>query len=81
MSLHLAIQKVVEFLNKYKADRKNTCVVTLDLQSAFNNIWWYTVLYELAEEGCPRNLYQLVKSYVSDRKIRLQKESGWITRS
>jgi hypothetical protein len=56
-------------------------LVSLDVKCAFDAAWWPALLNGLKDNGCPKNLYNLAKSYFSQRSailatnsIRLQKE-------
>lgn len=41
--------------------------VFLDISGAFDNAWWPLVLFNLKMAGCPRMLYNIICSYLSDR--------------
>ena len=46
----------------------NVVVMTsLDVQGAFDAAWWPAILNNLRNLECPRNLYNLTRSYFSDR--------------
>jgi len=56
-------------------------LVGLDVKDAFDAAWWPNILKSLQDCGCPRNLYYLTKSYLSQRtailstnSIRMEKE-------
>ena len=38
-------------------------------KGAFNNLGWRSILQTLVKIGCPRNIYQLVRSYLQDRRV------------
>ena len=42
-------------------------MISLDVLGAFDAAWWPSILYNLRRHGCPRNLYNLTRSYFSDR--------------
>ena len=44
-----------------------TIIVTLDVRGAFDSAWWPNILKTLKDFNCPRNLYYLTKSYLSQR--------------
>jgi hypothetical protein len=33
-----------------------TAIISLDVEGAFNSAWWPSILKNLKESGCPRNL-------------------------
>jgi len=56
-------------------------IVSLDVQGAFDAAWWPGILNELRKYKCPKNLYELTKSYFSQRiaswstiSLRMDKE-------
>ena len=40
-------------------------IVRLDVQGAFDAAWWPGILNEIRKYKCPKNLYELTKSYYS----------------
>jgi len=42
-------------------------LVSLDIKDAFDAAWWPSILKTLKEFNCPKNLYNLAKSYLSER--------------
>lgn len=53
--------------------RQEKYVVALlfDISGAFDNLWWPSILPSLKQRGCPRNLYRLIASYLSNRKVQI----------
>ena len=49
-----------------------TVLVSLDVEGAFNSAWWTSILKSLNDSGCPRNLKNLTKSYLSKGLATLQ---------
>ncbi|KAK9737021.1 Reverse transcriptase (RNA-dependent DNA polymerase) [Popillia japonica] len=47
-------------------------IVSLDVKGAFNATWWPAILKSLKGSKCPKNLYELSKSYFSNRLANLQ---------
>lgn len=57
-----------------RIDFKNIVIlvsVSLDIEGAFDNAWWPSLKQQLIARKCPRNLYALVDSYLSERKIKV----------
>ncbi|GFG35110.1 hypothetical protein Cfor_01406, partial [Coptotermes formosanus] len=46
-------------------------LVSLDVKGAFDAAWWPSTLKTLKELKCPKNLYNLAKSYFSERTATL----------
>jgi hypothetical protein len=42
-------------------------LVSLDVKGTFDAAWWPSILNALKEFNCPKNLYNLAKSYFSGR--------------
>jgi len=49
-----------------------TAVASLDVRGAFDGAWWPFILHNLKELKCPRNLFNLSRSYFSDRTASLR---------
>ena len=41
----------------------------LDISGAFNNVWWLLVFKSLRERGCPRKVFDVLKSYFDNRRV------------
>jgi len=46
-------------------------IVSIDVKGAFDAAWWPSILKQLRELKCPKNLYNLSASYFSNRKALL----------
>jgi hypothetical protein len=46
-------------------------IVSLDVKGAFDAPWWPSILKQLRELKCPKNLYNLSAGYFSSRKATL----------
>jgi len=75
-----AVMAVKEFVEEGFRIGKVTAIVSLDVEGAFNSSWWPSILKSLKESGCPQNLYNITKSFFSQRtaslltNIRLERE-------
>jgi hypothetical protein len=76
-----AIMTVKEFVQERFSIGKITGTVSLDVEGAFNSAWWPSVLKNLQESGCPRNLFNLTKNYFSQRKANLATHNITIERA
>jgi hypothetical protein len=47
-------------------------LVSLDVKGAFNSARWPNILKSLKVSGCPQNLYNLTRSYFSQRQATLK---------
>lgn len=47
------------------------CGISLDIKAAFDSAWWTLILAQLQYWRCPLNIYQLVRDYLSNRKVVL----------
>jgi hypothetical protein len=63
-----AIKHLIDMANKHKKTGF-LLVIILDIRAAFDNCWWPHILKQLKRKRCPKNLYKLVQSYLSDRYV------------
>lgn len=49
-------------------DDKVVLGVFADISGAFDNAWWPWILHQLRVWGCPKNLFRVLRSYLSERK-------------
>ena len=76
-----AIMAVKTFVQEGFSRGEITVTVSLDVEGAFNSAWWPSVLKNLQESGCPRNLFNLTKNYFSQRKATLATNNITIERA
>jgi hypothetical protein len=75
-----AILAVKDFIEEGLLQRHITILVSLDVKSAFDAAFWPSIIYSLKELNCPENLYNLAKSYFSERKVTLYSNNNEIER-
>lgn len=65
----------------------DSCLIMLDVKAAFKNSWWPLIYSQLGNMGCPRNMYRLVRSFLSERSVlyrtafsplERQYDKGWL---
>ena len=66
---------VKEYLEEGMSEGHIAILVSLDVEGAFDAAWWPSILKTLQEFKCPKNLYNLAKSYFSDRTATLSMNS------
>jgi hypothetical protein len=62
-----AVMAVKGFVEKALAAGDIIALISLDVKGAFDAVWWPSILNGLKEYNCSKNLYNLSKSYFSDR--------------
>ena len=62
---------VKEYLEEGMREGYIAILVSLDVKGAFDAAWWPSILNILKEFNCPKNLYNLAKSYFSGRRAIL----------
>jgi hypothetical protein len=67
-----AIMALKEYAEEGFSSGEVTVLVSLDVEGTFNSAWWPSILKGLKDSGCPRNLQNLMKSYLSKRLAMLQ---------
>jgi hypothetical protein len=55
------------FVQSHLQQRNIVIITSLDVQGAFDVAWWPSILYNLRRLQCPKNLYNLTRSYLSER--------------
>ncbi|KAG7304756.1 hypothetical protein JYU34_010112 [Plutella xylostella] len=66
-----ALYDLVEHLREGINSKNIVILISLDIEGAFDNAWWPALKHQLTKKRCPRNLYEMVCSYLSDRKIKV----------
>jgi len=67
-----AIMALKDYIEEGFRSGEVTVLVSLDVEGAFKSAWWPSILKSLNDSGCPRNLQNLTKSYLSKRLETLQ---------
>jgi hypothetical protein len=62
---------VKEIIGENLKQKNCISVVGLDVQGAFDAVWWPSILRNLKELKCPKNLFNLSGSYFSNRMASL----------
>jgi hypothetical protein len=75
-----AAMLVKEYVEEGLEHGQIAIIVSLDVSSAFDNVWWPTILNTLKEFKCPQNLYNLVKSYLSQRTAEISTNTTRVER-
>jgi hypothetical protein len=58
---------VKQYALSHIQQRNYVIMVSLDVQGEFDAAWWPSILYNLRALNCLRNLYNLARSYFSER--------------
>lgn len=66
-----ALYDLVEHIKKGVNSKNIVLLVSLDIEGAFDNAWWPALKDNLAKKRCPTNLYEMVNSYLNDRKVKV----------
>ena len=66
-ALHTAIQ----FIKDAKRSKHQVIGVSLDIKAAFDNAWWPCLKEGLRKSNCPRNIFVVIKSYLTERRVSL----------
>jgi len=62
---------VKEFIGETLNHKNCISVVSLDVRGALDAAWWPSILLNLKELKCPKNLFNLSRSYFSNRTASL----------
>jgi hypothetical protein len=66
-----ALHRTIEFIKRGYTRKGFTIVVSFDISNAFNTCWWPKILTQLVAKKCPKNLFNTVRSYFSNRRAKL----------
>ncbi|XP_061719986.1 uncharacterized protein LOC133527111 [Cydia pomonella] len=66
-----ALNRAVNNIKHYKSKQKLVVAISLDIEGAFDHAWWPALLSRLRAVHCPRNIYNIIYSYLTDRKVVL----------
>lgn len=66
-----AIHNALEQINKHKSNNEHVIVASLDIKSAFDNAWWPAIFHRLRTIDCPKNIYNILLSYITNRKVQI----------
>ena len=55
-----AVYEVVEWMKDTLRSQKFSLLVSLDISREFNCTWCLKILKQLAEKGCPMNIFKLI---------------------
>ncbi|KAH7985402.1 hypothetical protein HPB49_026442 [Dermacentor silvarum] len=68
-SASLALYVLKQRLLSLKASKTPAVLISLDFQGAFDTVWHAAVLFFLRRHRCPANLYHLLCSFLSGRRV------------
>jgi hypothetical protein len=71
---------VKEFVEDGLREGLITILVSLDVKGASDAAWWPSILKTLKDFNCPRNLYYLTKSYLSQRTAVMSTNTNQVGR-
>jgi hypothetical protein len=67
--------EIKNYVMKGLADGEAIALISLDVKGAFDVAFWPSILNGLRECACPKNLYNLTKSYFRNRTAILSSNS------
>ncbi|KFM66622.1 Hypothetical protein in type-1 retrotransposable element R1DM, partial [Stegodyphus mimosarum] len=76
-TLH-ALKAVRDQIIDNRSTGYHTAFVSIDLKSAFDTLWWPAILQALREAKCPKNIYQTIQHYLSNRHLVMPYNSGFV---
>ena len=76
-----AAMAVKQYALSHIQQKKYIIMVSLDVQGAFDVAWWPSILCNLHAFNCPRNLYNLARSYFSERVVNLHTNTCRVERN
>jgi Reverse transcriptase (RNA-dependent DNA polymerase). len=55
-----------------EAEERYVMTIFVDIQNAFNSLWWLALMAELKQRDCPRNMYLIIKDYLINRVVMME---------
>ena len=59
---------------------RHAVVIFIDIEAAFDSLWWPHILKELKTQGCHGNVYRLIADYLRAREVLLVDGARWARR-
>ncbi|GBM33688.1 hypothetical protein AVEN_54819-1 [Araneus ventricosus] len=56
----MALQRVVDFVKEARLENKITCMISLDIDNAFNSVRWSDIISILKKSGLPGKLTKAI---------------------
>ena len=53
-------------------EERYVMAIFVDIKSAFDSLWWLALMAELKQRDCPRNLYLIIKDYLTKRVVTME---------
>lgn len=75
-----ALYVLVTHISSRIAAKEIVNLVSLDIEGTFDNAWWPALKVQLLAKGCPRNLSDMILSYLADRRIELSYTGARLSR-
>ncbi|XP_063392666.1 uncharacterized protein LOC134678145 [Cydia fagiglandana] len=75
-----ALSKAINCIREAKENKKLVLAISLDIEGAFDHAWWPALLNGLKKAKCPKNIYQLVNSYLTERVVILNYADATVTK-
>lgn len=66
-STNHALFEALNFVYQAWDEDNHVLLTSIDIKGAFDSMWWPVVLQNLKNYQCPKNLYRVVHSYLSNR--------------
>lgn len=73
-----AASAVLIYINHSKRLNCHTAIVSIDYCGAFDNAWHPAILKNLKDSNYPRNLYLLLASCFTNRKVSVQTKTNFL---
>lgn len=70
-----ALDKVMTTIQDNKNKDLYTILISLDLQGAFDSMWWPGLLTSIKETNCSQQIYNIFSDFFTDRKISIQHDN------
>ena len=69
------VRRAIQF-----TDKKYIIAIFIDIEGAFDNLWWPAILARLVSAGCSTHILKVAKSYFKCRKVLVQNKMETFSR-
>lgn len=62
------------------SEKRYAAALLFDISGAFDNVWWPLILRSLRERDCPKNVFEVIRSYFDGRRVKISFGSIEVTK-
>ncbi|GBL83166.1 RNA-directed DNA polymerase from mobile element jockey [Araneus ventricosus] len=71
------LRNIIDFIKLSKSQKKVSCLISLDIQNAFNSVSWGQIKQLLSQFKVPPKIGKLIDNFLQDRSVLLENGKNW----